>query len=230
MGVFKIEKNRNYTIMSNHHLRDKLLSYKAKGLLSFMLSLPEDWDYSINGLVKVSKEGKKAIRAMLEELEENHYLIRKRIQLQNGQFDYEYHIYEMPYNQKGETDEGNTEEDTQINTNIININKPNDKEDKPKSSFFDAGKHNRLTLELIDRQYITKDDIQLYFYDNLFDELLKDNSYVYLIIVLHYILARVKWNKFKDEDGNIIENKYGYLKEAIYNNLRNINKEYKELW
>ena len=230
MGVFKIEKNKNYTIMSNYHLRDKKLSYKAKGLLSFMLSLPEDWDYSINGLVKVSKEGKKAIRAMLEELEENHYLIRQRIQLKNGQFDYEYHIYEMPYNQKGNTDEGNAEEDTQINTNIININKQNDKEDKPKSSFFDAEKHNRLTLELIDRQYIMKDDIQLYFYDNLFDELLKENSYVELIIVLHYILARVKWSKFKDEDGNIIENKYGYLKESIYNNLRNINKEYEELW
>lgn len=230
MGVFKIEKNKNYTIMSNHHLRDKLLSYKAKGLLSFMLSLPEDWDYSINGLAKVSKEGKKAIRAMLEELEEKHYLIRKRIQLQNGQFDYEYHIYEMPYNQKGNTDEGNTEKDIQINTNIININKQNDKEDKPESSFFDAGKHNRLTLELIDRQYIMKDDIQLYFYDNLFDELLKENSYLDLIIVLHYILARVKWSKFKDEDGNIIENKYGYLKESIYNNLRIINTEYEEIW
>jgi len=136
----------------------------------------------------------------------------------------------MPYNQKGNTDEVNTEKDIQINTNITNINKQNNKEDKSNSSFFDGGKHNRLTLELIDRQYITKDDIQLYFYDNLFDELLKDNSYVYLIIVLHYILARVKWNKFKDEDGNIIENKYGYLKEAIYNNLRNINKEYEELW
>ena len=230
MAVFKIEKNKNYTIMSNHHLRDKLLSYKAKGLLSFMLSLPEDWDYSINGLAKVSKEGKKAIRAMLEELEEKHYLIRKRIQLQNGQFDYEYHIYEMPYNQKGNTDEGNTEKDIQINTNIININKQNDKEDKPESSFFDAGKHNRLTLELIDRQYIMKDDIQLYFYDNLFDELLKENSYLDLIIVLHYILARVKWSKFKDEDGNIIENKYGYLKESIYNNLRIINTEYEEIW
>ena len=230
MAVFKIEKNKNYTIMSNHHLRDKLLSYKAKGLLSFMLSLPEDWDYSINGLVKVSKEGKKAIRAMLEELEENHYLISKRIQLKNGQFDYEYHIYEMPYNQKGETDEGNASDETQINTNIININKQNDKEDKPESSFFDATKHNRLTLELIDRQYITKDDIQLYFYDNLFDELLKENSYVDLIIVLHYILARVKWNKFKDEDGNIIVNKYGYLKESIYNNLRIINTEYEEIW
>ena len=230
MAVFKIEKNKNYTIMSNHHLRDKSLSYKAKGLLSFMLSLPEDWDYSINGLVKVSKEGKKAIRAMLEELEENHYLIRKRIQLKNGQFDYEYHIYEMPYNQKGNTDEGNTEEDTEINTNIININKQNDKEDRPKTSFFDAEKHNRLTLELIDRGYIAENDIQLYFYDNLFNELLKEHTYIDLITVLHYILARVKWCRFRDEDGNIIENKYGYLKEAIYNNLKIINTEYEELW
>jgi len=190
-----------------------------------MLSLPEDWDYSINGLVKVSNDEKKAIRVMLEELEENHYLITKRIQLKNGQFDYEYHIYEMPYNPKANMDKGNTEEDTQINTNIININKQKDKEDKPKTSFFDATKHNRLTLELINRQSLTKDDIQLYFYDNLFDELLKENSYVDLIMVLHYILARVKWSKFKDDDVNIIENKYGYLKESIYNNLRIINTE-----
>ena len=136
----------------------------------------------------------------------------------------------MPYNQKGNTDDGNTEEETQINTNIININKQNDKEDKPKSSFFDTTQHNRLTLELIDKQYITKDDIQIYFYDNLFDKLLKENSYVVLIMVLHYILARVKWNKYKDEYGNNIENKYGYLKESIYNNLEIINAEPIELW
>ena len=49
MSVFKIEKNKNYTVMSNYHLRDKNLSYKAKGLLSFMLSLPEEWDYSMKG-------------------------------------------------------------------------------------------------------------------------------------------------------------------------------------
>ena len=61
MSVFKIEKNKDYTIMSKYHLRDKNLSYKAKGLLSFMLSLPEDWDYSLNGLVSLSKEGIKAV-------------------------------------------------------------------------------------------------------------------------------------------------------------------------
>lgn len=69
MSVFKIEKSRNYTVKSNYHLRDKNLLYKAKGLLSFMLSLPEDWDYSINGLVSIIKEGVKAIRNILQELQ-----------------------------------------------------------------------------------------------------------------------------------------------------------------
>ena len=70
MSVFKIEKNNNYTVMSNYHLRDKNLSYKAKGLLSFMLGLPKDWDYSMNGLVSVSKEKLKTIRNILRELED----------------------------------------------------------------------------------------------------------------------------------------------------------------
>ena len=61
--------------MSNYHLRDKNLSYKAKGLLSFMLSLPEDWDYSINGLVSISKEEVKAIRNILQELQRYGYLV-----------------------------------------------------------------------------------------------------------------------------------------------------------
>ena len=62
MSIFKIEKTKDYTVMSNYHLRDKNLSYKAKGLLSFMLSLPEDWDYSMKGLESISKESIKAIR------------------------------------------------------------------------------------------------------------------------------------------------------------------------
>ena len=72
--VFKIEKNKNYTVMSNYHLRDKNLSLKAKGLLSFMLSLPEDWDYSINGLVSICKEEETAIKSALKELKINKYL------------------------------------------------------------------------------------------------------------------------------------------------------------
>ena len=223
MAVFKIEKNKNYTVMSNYHLRDKRMSLKAKGLLSFMLSLPLDWDYSLDGLEKICKEGKDSIRSALNELKLYGYLVIKKTQNNKGIFEYEYMIYEYPYSENPDMDYPDMENPTQINTNIQNTKKQNDKEDrkdKPKSSFFDAGKHNRLTLELIDRKYITQDDIQLYFYDNLFDELLIDNSYVDLIMVLHYILARVKWNKFKDEYGNDIENKYG--KNAI---LKGMNLE-----
>ena len=104
MSVFRINKTNNYTVMSNFHLQDKNLSYKAKGLLSYMLSLPEDWDYSINGLVAVSKEGNKAIRNILTELKENGYLIIEKNQNNKGQYDYEYQIYEIPHTQKGDMD------------------------------------------------------------------------------------------------------------------------------
>ena len=96
MAKFTIEKNKNYTIMSNYHLQDKKLSYKAKGLLSFMLSLPEDWDYSINGLVAISKEGVKAIKNILQELQKYGYLVIKKKQNEIGQFEYDYLIYEYP--------------------------------------------------------------------------------------------------------------------------------------
>lgn len=68
MAVFKVEKTKNFTIMSNHHLQNKNLSLKAKGLLSYMLSLPMDWDYSLAGLVANSKESKTSIRNALNEL------------------------------------------------------------------------------------------------------------------------------------------------------------------
>lgn len=99
MGVFRVKKNKNYTTMSNYNLRDISLSYKAKGLLSFMLSLPETWDYSVNGLVSVSKEDIKTIRTSLKELEEHKYSVRERYKNSKGQFEYDYSIYEVSYNQ-----------------------------------------------------------------------------------------------------------------------------------
>ena len=66
ISVFKIEKTKGYTIMSNYHLQDRNLTYKAKGLLSFMLSLPDDWDYSLKGLCAISKESRDGIRSILK--------------------------------------------------------------------------------------------------------------------------------------------------------------------
>ena len=97
MAVFRVEKTKDFTIMCNHHLRNKKLSLKAKGLLSLMLSLPEDWDYTTKGLAHICKDGIDAISTALKELEQQGYLTRERIRLPNGRLgDIEYTIHEQP--------------------------------------------------------------------------------------------------------------------------------------
>ena len=97
MAVFRIEKTRDYTVMSNHHLRNTNLSLKAKGLLSLMLSLPEEWDYTTKGLARICKDGVDSICAGVRELEEQGYVIRERVRNPNGQLgSIEYTILEQP--------------------------------------------------------------------------------------------------------------------------------------
>ena len=97
MAVFRIEKTRDYTVMSNHHLRNTNLSLKAKGLLSLMLSLPENWDYTTKGLARIYKDGVDSICAGVRELEEQGYVIRERVRNPNGQLGaIEYTILEQP--------------------------------------------------------------------------------------------------------------------------------------
>lgn len=97
MAVFRVHKNENYTVLSNYHFKEKEMSLKAKGLLSLMLSLPDSWDYSAAGLVKLSKDGKDSVNGALKELETFGYLIRAQAFNENGTFaGYNYEIYESP--------------------------------------------------------------------------------------------------------------------------------------
>ena len=97
MAVFRIERTKDYTVMSNHHLRNRTLSLKAKGLLSMMLSLPDDWNYTTRGLAKICKEGVDAIGGALRELETAGYIVRHQLRDQHGRIcDTEYVIYEQP--------------------------------------------------------------------------------------------------------------------------------------
>ena len=97
MAVFRIEKTRDYTVMSNYHLRDMSLSLKAKGLLSLMLSLPENWDYTMKGLARICKDGIDSISGGIREVEAHGYLVRARVRGANGQLDsIEYTILEQP--------------------------------------------------------------------------------------------------------------------------------------
>ena len=97
MAVFRIDKTRDYTVMSNHHLRNTELSLKAKGLLSLMLSLPDNWDYTTKGLARICKDGVDSICAAVRELEGHGYVLRERVRGANGQLgSIEYTILEQP--------------------------------------------------------------------------------------------------------------------------------------
>lgn len=113
MAIFRVERTKDYTVMSNYHLRDTNLSLKGKGLLSMMLSLPEDWNYTTRGLAKICKEGVDAISGALRELEAAGYIIRNRLRDKNGRIsDTEYVIYEKPKhkkNKKKTTDKPDTD-------------------------------------------------------------------------------------------------------------------------
>ena len=159
MTVMRTFKNKNYTVMSNTHLRDKNLSLKAKGLLSVMLSLPDNWNYSIAGLVAICKENDTAIKSALNELKENGYLIVNKLKpskATKGKIGYEYLIFETPDKEKQkklmkQSQEGGflgvenlvveiqgVENHGQLNTNIYNTNKLS-KEYKRENDILDIG-------------------------------------------------------------------------------------------
>lgn len=143
MSVIRVNNTKGFTVMSNYHFQDKEISLKAKGLLGLMLSLPSNWDYSVNGLVAIVKENKAAVQTALKELEEHKYLKRTRVQDETGRFDYVYDIYEKPYDKFPRTENRCTENQCtenrctenqpQINTNKQNTNKQNTKEYKEKN-------------------------------------------------------------------------------------------------
>lgn len=144
MAVFKINKTKDYTVMSNYHLRDKSLSLKAKGLLSQMLSLPEDWDYTIQGLCSINKENETAINSTLKELKDNGYLIvTKKMpnETKSGRIEYVYDIYETPKQEGRKQDLENlgvefqgVENQGQLNTDIRNTEEKVKKERKSDES------------------------------------------------------------------------------------------------
>ena len=142
MAVFRVERNAGYTVMSNHHLRNKDLTLKAKGLLSQMLSLPEDWDFTLAGLSYINREKIDAIREAIRELEKAGYIVRSRERDEKGRLrGADYVIYEQPQQPTSDLptlenptldnptlEKPTLENPTQINKDILNTNLP--KKDK----------------------------------------------------------------------------------------------------
>ena len=161
MAVIRVNKTADYTVMSNTHFKDNEMSLKAKGLLSLMLSLPDNWDYSINGLVAICKENKTTIKTTLNELKSFGYLVitkKNPNETQSGRFEYEYNIYEQPHKKQAQEKQGveilPLENPPQLNTKELSTNKSSTKEKKErkKTSFDDilaAYTTDEKTLELL---------------------------------------------------------------------------------
>ena len=133
MAVFRVERNKGYTVMSNHHLRNKELSLKAKGLLSQMLSLPEDWDYTLKGLSLINREKIDAIREAIRELERAGYIVRSRERDEKGRLrGADYVIFEqpqpptpdLPTQEKPTQEKPTLENPTQLNKDIQRTDLP----------------------------------------------------------------------------------------------------------
>ena len=137
MSVMRVHKNGNFTVMSNHHFKEKGMSLKAKGLLSLMLSLPNDWDYSVAGLVTLSKDGKDSVMSALAELEKFGYLKRDRTTDSKGRFSgVEYNIFEQPQEENPISENQNTENQNAENPPQLSTKESNTNESSTNNNIY----------------------------------------------------------------------------------------------
>lgn len=124
MPVIRVVKDKNYTVMSNFHLRDMRLSNKAIGLMSKMLSLPDGWDYTVNGLSTICKDGRDGIAAQLKELEANGYLKREQVRAQGKFGEIEYILTEKPFTEKPYTEKPQDDNENAGDNGVYDAEKP----------------------------------------------------------------------------------------------------------
>jgi len=167
MTVIRVNKTKDYSVISNHHFKDKRLSLKSKGLLSQMLSLPDDWNYSISGLVAINKENETAIKTALDELKENNYLIITKLtpdKTKSGRLEYIYDIYEKP-KQDGEKqgveflgveNQGQLNTNYKVSNNNTTINNKINKEEKIETLYSMIERNFGRTLSPLEYEEISK--------------------------------------------------------------------------
>ena len=250
MSVFRVHKTANYTVLSNYHFKEKEMSLKAKGLLSLMLSLPDNWDYSAAGLVTLSKDGKDSVNAALKELEKFGYLRRTQAIDARGKFSgYNYEIFEQPneaakaeeqkttkaapFAENPSTDKPSTEKPTTENPQQLNIQELNkkisstenqDKIDKIDKSDISHIEPNSFTKKLIEINYIEPDDFCIYEYNKIFKDLIDRFGFDIARSCLWYFVNCYQAQPF-DENGNEIYNKLGYFKKAITDGAERLERD-----
>lgn len=215
MAVFRVNKTNDYTIMSNHHLKERDMSLKAKGLLSLMLSLPDDWDYSIDGLISLCKENRNAVLTTLKELKEKKYLSISKIRDDKGLFEYVYNIFESPNVENPDVenphvdepalDEPNVENPTLLNTNNKELTNSNTNDKTSKKKF---GEFKRVLLSVAEYDRLVAEfgqavvDNQIRLVDEYVESNNNKNKYTNFNLVIR---KSIRENWFKPNKKNNIK-------------------------
>lgn len=248
MAVFRVSKDKNYSIISNYYLRNKNLSLEAIGLLTIVLSLPNNFKFSIENLVKMTSENYRTIKLLIKELKDNGYLVISKKQDDKGQYYYEYIWFEsntlnpeFTFHTTQEIDTIRPKVKNEPMDSVNSNNNYNKSETNPEVTFpgmvkeplldintnntykinIDKSKLNLcfLTEYLIDWKFIKLNDINLFSYDSFLIEFLKDEDVRQIISIVNYVVKRIKDNNYLDEDNNPIINLLPYFKESCRHNL-----------
>jgi len=236
MPVIRVEKTNNYTVMSNYHLQEKGLSLKAKGLLSLMLSLPKEWDYTIQGLVSICKENETSIKSTLKELKDFNYLkIIKKMpnETGTGRIEYEYIIYEKPVNtNKKKKQEGKKQEVEILGVEILPLEKQ-PVENQGQLNIYNKINNNKINNINNKNKYPSLEEIKNYIKEkNLkvdgkqFYEYFKEGNWVDSKgnKVKNWKQKLLTWNKYQI---NVIVNKQTNYNNYEKREYEDINKFYK---
>lgn len=246
MSVIRVNKTKDYTVMSNCHLRDTNLSLKAKGLLSMMLALPEDWDYSISGLVSICKEKETAVTSALDELKTYGYLKVTKLmpnETENGRFGYCYDVFEKPVEiseKQGVEKQGvenlgvenlgleiqDLENPPLLNTNILNTNKEItnnnvSKTEKPPRKHF--GTYGRVMLTVAEYDRLVNEfgqaqiDKQIQLVDEYVESNNNKNKYTNFNLVIRKSLRENWFNPNRKQTNKVTTNEPDWLKDYVNN-------------
>ena len=234
-NIFRVVKDKNYTIINNDYLKNKNLKVESIGLLTIILSLPPDFNITMKNLINIthSKANYRSIKMMLDNLKENGYLEINKLRDEKGQFFFDYIFFEsnklnplynfyiVDNNKKSITNINKNDNPPPANSppvvkcidNINTINNFKINIDKLNLCF--------LTEYLVDWEFIKLNDINLFAYDTFLSSLLKDEKYKHneIIKVVSYVVSKIKSNNYLDENNQPINNLLSYFKSSCLNNL-----------
>ena len=238
MPILRKNKISQYTIIDNKIINDPNLPTRAKGMLLYMMSKPDDWKFNYKSFTHDLHEGEDYIRAMIKELKEAGYLSLERSYDSNGRYEWIYTINEEPIN-KSRLKENSpyAASPCMVSPSIVggdillNTNNNKDKIDKRNSKIQEElNDLNQLTLNLIKEGYIDENDSSIFYYNDFLDDLLIKKSYKDLLTVENYVLKHVKEKNYEDEEGNQIINKFGYFKQSMISNLKKFEQDPNSIW